>query len=203
MNMATPSHGTTPFRIFFGGPDCQPRALRDLLDARLSAVPLGGEVAWATYYSRDEALAEALVSAKKRGVRVCVTVEAKPRTARANSPVLDMLRDEANLAGDCRALRHIWPESLLSRKPPRLHLKLYYFSHPEPHVLVGTFNPSGNVPEDARIVAEIGDQDRGHNYLVEITDRQLVTGLRDHARSLHQSLHGPWERLLPRNKGCS
>jgi phosphatidylserine/phosphatidylglycerophosphate/cardiolipin synthase-like enzyme len=199
MNISTPSTDTARFRIFFGGPDCRPRILSDLLNARVSAVPPGGEVAWATYYFRDEALAEALVNAKKRGVRVCVTVEAKPRTARANSPVLDMLRDEARLAGDCRALRHSWPESLLSRKPPRLHLKLYYFSHPEPHVLVGTFNPSGNMPEDPSVVAEIGDQDRGHNYLVEITDPQLVAGLRDHARSLHQSLHGPWERLLPRN----
>ncbi len=199
MNMATHSRGDARFRIFFGGPDCQPRTLRDLLNSRVAAVPPGGEILWATYYFRDEALAEALVYAKQRGVTVRLTVEAKPRTARANSPVLDMLRDEANLAGDCRELKHCWPESLFCARRPRLHLKLYYFSHPEPHVLVGTFNPSGNMPEDPSVVAEIGDQDRGHNYLVEIADRQLVAGLRDHARSLHLSLHGPWERLLPRN----
>jgi len=63
MNMATPSHGTTPFRIFFGGPDCQPRTQRDLLKAPVSAVPSGGEILWTTYYFRDEALAEALVHA--------------------------------------------------------------------------------------------------------------------------------------------
>lgn len=199
MNMATPSHGTTPFRIFFGGPDCQPRTLRDLLKARVSAVPSGGEILWTTYYFRDEALAEALVHAKQRGVTVRLTVEAKPRTARANLPVLDMLRNKAGLAGDCRALKHVWPESLFCRKRPRLHLKLYYFSHPEPHVLVGTFNPSGNTPEDPSVVAEIGDQDRGHNHLVEITDSRLVIPLRDHLLFLHGGLHGPWERLLPRN----
>jgi phosphatidylserine/phosphatidylglycerophosphate/cardiolipin synthase-like enzyme len=198
MTMSKPLTGNPQFRIFFGGPDCQPRTLRDLLNSHISAVPSGGEIIWATYYFRDEALADALVQAKKRGVTVRLTLEANPRTARANLQVFDLLQGAGNLAGDCRPLRHNWPDNLHWKKP-RLHIKLYYFSHPEPHVLVGTFNPSGNQPEDPHIVAEIGDQDRGHNYLVEITDSRLVFPLRDHLLLLHGRPHGPWERLLPRN----
>jgi phosphatidylserine/phosphatidylglycerophosphate/cardiolipin synthase-like enzyme len=197
--MFAPSTENPHFRIFFGGPDCQPRTLHDLLNSHVSAVPSGGEILWATYYFRDEALADALVLAKKRGVSVRVTLEGKPRTGRANLPVLAKLQGTGNLAGDCRALKHIYPDNLDFWKRPRLHLKLYYFSHPEPHVLVGTFNPSGNQPEDPSIIAKIGDQDRGHNHLVEITDSRLVAPLRDHLRLLHGGLHGPWERLLPRN----
>ncbi|MRR05733.1 MAG: hypothetical protein EG828_02130 [Deltaproteobacteria bacterium] len=198
MTMSTPSTDKPQFRIFFGGPDCRPRALRDLLHSHICAVPSGGEIFWATYYFRDEALADALVQARKRGVTVRLTLEANPRTARANLPVLEMLQSPGNLAGNCRSLRHTWPDNLRWKKP-RLHIKLYYFSHPEPHVLVGTFNPSGNQPEDPNIVAEIGDQDRGHNHLVEISDSRLVYPLRDHLRLLHGGSHGPWERLLPRN----
>ncbi len=198
MIMSTPSTADPQFRIFFGGPDRPPRALRDLLHSRVSAVPAGGEIFWATYYFRDEALADALVQAKKRGVTVRLTLEANPRTVRANLPVLDRLQRADNLAGDLRSLGHPWPDNL-PRKNPRLHIKLYYFSHPEPHVLVGTFNPSGNRPEDPDIVREIGDQDRGHNHLVEITDSRLVLPLREHVRLLHARPHGPWERLLPRN----
>lgn len=196
--MATHSTAHPPFRIFFGGPDRPPRALRDLLHSRVSAVPCGGEIFWATYYFRDEALAHALVEAKKRGVTVRLTLEANPHTVHVNLPVVSMLQKAENLAGDVRSVNHIWPDNL-HRKKPRLHIKLYYFSHPEPHVLVGTFNPSGNRPEDPHIIAEIGDQDGGHNCLLEITDKRLVLPLRAHGRLLHARPHGPWERLLPRN----
>jgi hypothetical protein len=64
--------------------------------------------------------------------------------------------------------------------------------------LVGTFNPSGSLQEDQEIIAEIGDQDRGHNLLVELSDPALVRGLYRHALSLYRACHGPWEFALPR-----
>jgi hypothetical protein len=185
-------------RAFFGGPDCRPRVLRDLLASRVSAVPLGGEIFWATYYFRDRALADALAEAGRRGVKVRLAIEAHPRTAAANLGVLEMLRDPDNLGSGCRGVGHFLPDNL-RWKTPRLHIKLYYFSHPEPHCLVGTFNPSGNIPEDQDILAEIGDQDRGHNHLVELTDSRLVLPLRKHLLQLHSGHHGPWERLMPAN----
>jgi phosphatidylserine/phosphatidylglycerophosphate/cardiolipin synthase-like enzyme len=182
------------FRAFFGGPDRPPRALRDLLYSHLAAVPAGGEIAWGTYYFRDQALAQALLQAGRRGVNLRLTLEANPRTAQANRSVIETLRS----TGGLRAVKHPWPDNLLWKKP-RLHLKLYYFSHPEPHVLLGTFNPSGNRPEDPQVIAEIGDQDRGHNHLVEITGGRLVPALRKHLHRLYRFPHGPWERLLPSN----
>jgi phosphatidylserine/phosphatidylglycerophosphate/cardiolipin synthase-like enzyme len=184
-------------RVFFGGPDRPPRVLRDLLHARICAVPPGGEICWATYYFCDEALARALVQARDRGVTVRLSLEDHPRTPRANHAVRSILQS-AGFGDDFRAVRHSWPDNLLWKKP-RLHLKLYYFSYPEPHVLVGTFNPSGNTPADPDLLAEIGDQDRGHNHLVELSDSRLVVPLHDHLRMLHNAPHGPWERFLPRN----
>ena len=36
-------------KVHFGGPDRPPRALRDLLHARVEAVPAEGTIDWMTY----------------------------------------------------------------------------------------------------------------------------------------------------------
>lgn len=196
---STPSDTDSRFRLFFGGPDQPPRRLRDLLEFHIDAVPAGGEIFWATYYFRDRALASALIRAQQRGVKLRVVLEAKPRTPRANLPVVELLENTGDLGKNLRLIRHRWPDNLGFRTP-RLHLKLYFFSHPQPHVLLGTFNPSGDIPEDPDLMKEIGDQDHGHNYLIEVSDRPLVRPLRDHLLRLHASHHGPWERFLAGNK---
>ena len=187
-----------PFRVFWGGPDCPPRWLRDVLEARIHAVPAGGEILWITYYFRDEALATALVQAHRRGVRVKVIMEGNPREGAVNGRVLECLGGESGLGNGLRALHHRLRD-IRSLKHCRLHEKLYYFSHPAPNVLVGTYNPSGNIPEDPAIIGQIGDQDRGHNLLVEILDSILVQELYEHALHLFKACHGPWECFLPRN----
>lgn len=183
------------FQIFWGGPDRPQRFLRDLLEQRIHEVPSGGEILWVTYYFRDEGLAQALLKASQRGVKVRVVIEGKPRTEAANSRVIELLAAEGALGKNLRVLSHNRLDKQFKRS--RLHEKLYYFSHPEPCVLVGTFNPSGNLPEDPVIIREIGDQDRGHNVLVEILDQKLVVGLYAHAHRLFCSTHGPWERFAP------
>lgn len=165
--------------VHIGGPDKKPRLLRDLLQEKVEAVPPGGAIAWATYYFRDRQLAHALVAAHDRGVSVVVQVEGSPRREGANDEVLRILasRDLTGL--------HIHR----SRTPllhSHLHSKIYHFSHPVPSALVGSFNPSGDDPEDAAVVAEIGDQDRGHNILVELFDSALVDGLGHHVAHLHK-----------------
>jgi len=182
----------TDLQVFWGGPDCSPRRLRNILEKKIHAVPTGGEILWVTYYFRDTGLAQALLQARQRGVMVRVLLERTPRTKTANDKVKRLL---ATLGRNLRILNHTW---ILKRsKKSRLHEKLYYFSHPAPHVLVGTFNPSGDSPEDPAIIREIGDQDRGHNLLAEISDQILVQALYTHARRLFQMLHGIWERFLP------
>jgi phosphatidylserine/phosphatidylglycerophosphate/cardiolipin synthase-like enzyme len=189
---------SNPFQVFWGGPDRPPRYLRNVLEKRIASVPAGGEILWATYYFRDERLAAALMDASARGVRVRVVMEGNPRTGAVNEHVASLLKNAGCLNLKVRTLSHYLPNNYFFRRC-RLHEKLYYFSHPEPYALVGTFNPSGNQPENPDVLREIGDQDRGHNVLVEISDPTLVRALYDHVEDLFSGLHGPWERFLNRN----
>jgi phosphatidylserine/phosphatidylglycerophosphate/cardiolipin synthase-like enzyme len=170
----------------FGGPD-RPRALRDLLERRVEAVPAGGEILFAAYYFRDRALAEALLRAHRRGVAVKVVIEALPRLRRANEAVVAAL---AELGPGLRVLRQMGGLA-------HLHEKLYAFSHPRPTVFVGSFNPSGDPPDDPDVIRAIGDQDRGHNLLVELAGPE-VHGLTAHARWLHGAPHGLLDRFSRR-----
>jgi phosphatidylserine/phosphatidylglycerophosphate/cardiolipin synthase-like enzyme len=181
--------------IHFGGPDRPPGFLRDLLAERVAAVPAGGAIDWVTYYFRDRRLAAALLHARERGVQVRITLDGRPRTPHANESVVQMLRGA--LGGGVRVVAHSMdgtPWVKLVR--PRLHEKLYCFSHPQPVAFVGSFNPSGDDPEDEpEVLQEIGDQDRGHNLLVGLRDRALVEGLVAHARALHGRRHGAFDRF--------
>lgn len=186
------------FKVFWGGPDQPSRFLRDVLEERIHAVPSGGEILWATYYFRDEGLANALTQASCRGVRVRIAIDGNPRTGAVNNRVRKLLKNDNALGGGLRTINHRIVDNRYFRSC-RLHEKLYYFSHPCPTALVGTFNPSGNHPEDPVIIKKIGDQDRGHNLLVEFHDSILVQGLYAHANRVFQMIHGPWERFLPQN----
>lgn len=162
--------------LHFGGPDRPARFLRDLLKQRVEAVPAGGEIAWATYYFRDLELADALVAACDRGVKVRVHIEGCPRRTDANDAVIARLSAHG-LDGNLRIHRSTVP---WKRMRPYLHAKIYVFSHPEPSALIGSFNPSGNLPDDPLVIADIGDQDRGHNLLAEYRDPTLVMALSAH-----------------------
>lgn len=155
--------------IHYGGPDQPPRALRNVLQTRIEAAPPGSEIVWSTYYFRDRQLADALVAAQKRGVQVRVILDARPRRSGANTEVIERLR--AGLGDGLRVYRSFIPGA-------RLHAKIYAFSGPEPVAFIGSFNPSGDDPEDPDVVAEIGDQDRGHNLLVQFREPQVVDAVR-------------------------
>jgi phosphatidylserine/phosphatidylglycerophosphate/cardiolipin synthase-like enzyme len=194
---ATERGADTGSRVHFGGPDAAPGLLRDLLAERVALVPRGGSIEFVTYYFRDRRLAAALVAARGRGVDVRVTLDGHPRTRHANDAVIDLLEGADGLGAGLRCV--VGP---LDARPfgailrPRLHEKLYCFSHPEPAAFVGSFNPSGDDPEDApEVIREIGDHDRGYNTLVEIRAPDAVAALRGHARSLHRARHGPFDRI--------
>lgn len=172
--------------VHFGGPDLPRGALRDILEARIDAVPTGGSIAWATYYFRDQALAHALLRAKHRGVNVSVVLEKHPREPDANDPVFELLGNGDGIgSGLHRFARPSWlPDAPIK---PHLHCKIYAFSHPTPTVLIGSFNPSGDGPDDdAELIASIGDQDAGHNLLVEHHERKFVAAMFRHLARL------PW-----------
>ena len=174
-----PATAETIGSVHFGGPDLPPGALRDLLLRRIQASPPGSRIDWATYYFLDRALADALIAASHRGVRVCLIVEGDPRLGGANIGVLALLRHDGLNGGLLVRRRADWPLRGLSGK---LHIKVYAFSYPRPVALVGSFNPSG-AASDA-VIREIGDQDRGHNLLVEITGSGLVRTLVAHIERL-------------------
>lgn len=164
--------------IEFGGPDLPPRRLRDLLQDHVDQAPPGSRIDWATYYFRDRALAEALMRASNRGVQVRLVLEPEPRRTGANDAVISML-EEHGLGGGL----HLYSGIARNRARGRLHTKIYAFS--EPCVAwVGSFNPSGDEPEDAEVIAEIGDQDRGHNLLLGIERPKLVAALRRQVEQL-------------------
>jgi hypothetical protein len=149
-----------------------PRRLRDLLQKHVEDSPPGSRIDWATYYFRDRALAQALMAASDRGVRVRLVLEGEPRLPSANEAVIKMLRRHGLGGG----LRLYDPGPI---KPGHMHAKIYAFSHPDV-AWVGSFNPSGDEPEDADVVAEIGAQDRGHNLLLGIERPRLTRALRWH-----------------------
>jgi len=175
---------TSPtFDIHFGGPDLPPQRLRDILAERVAAVPSGGAIDWVTYYFRDRRLAAELVRARRRGVRVTVTLDGRPRTEHANDAVIAMLTGPEGLGDGLRIISPAGIPTLDGKQlKPRLHAKLYCFSHPTPVAYIGSFNPSGDQPEqDPGVIRKIGDQDRGHNLLVGIHDPVLVQHLKAYA----------------------
>lgn len=196
------ARGRAGLTVHFGGPDRPPGALRDLLQARVDAVPAGGWIHFATYYLRDSGLVRALIRARERGVRVRVTLEGRPRLASANQAAVGQLSNEGGFGSDLRVLFHTpIPLGRGRWAQPHLHSKIYVFSHPVPLALIGSFNPSGggvDGPDDPEVLRQIGDQDRGHNFLVETRDEPLVAGLATHSDWLHGSAHGLLERLSPR-----
>jgi phosphatidylserine/phosphatidylglycerophosphate/cardiolipin synthase-like enzyme len=188
--------------VHFGGPDRPVAFLRDLLAERIARVPEDGSIDWVTYYFRDRRLAAALVDARKRGVDVRVTLDGHPRTPHANDAVIEML--EAGLGNGLRVVRGRLDGTPLGKiARPRLHEKLYCFSHPSPVAFVGSFNPSSDSPEaESEVIEVIGDHDRAHNLLVELCAPDLVRGLVDHARSLHTAPHSCFDRFPASANRC-
>ena len=161
--------------VYYGGPDLPPRALRDLLKAKVEAAPAGSEIIWATYYFRDHDLAERLVAAQRRGVKVRIRIEGTPRTSGANSAVINTLRTGL---GKGLRLQRSWFGLA------NLHAKIYTFTGPEPESMIGSFNPSGDETPDPAMIAEIGDQDRGQNLLVSFRAPKVALSLPRQAERL-------------------
>jgi len=182
-------------QVYFGGPDRPVGFLRDLLAERVARIPAGGSIDWVTYYFRDRRLAAALIEAHERGVGVRVTLDGHPRTPHANNAVINILK--AGLGDGLRVVSGRLDGTPLGKiARPRLHEKLYCFSHPTPVAFVGSFNPSSDSPEsEPEVIEVIGDHDRAHNLLVELGHLDLVHALRDHARSLQLARHGCSDRF--------
>jgi phosphatidylserine/phosphatidylglycerophosphate/cardiolipin synthase-like enzyme len=170
--------------VEFGGPDLPPRRLRNLLQEQIDASPPGSRIDWATYYFRDRELAAALIRASDRGVRVTLVLQWRPRRSDANQRVISLLAEHGIVGG----LHRYYPE----RADGYLHAKVYAFSHPD-IAWIGSFNPSGDEPEDPEVVADIGDQDRGDNLLLDVERPRLTAALRNYVAALSRPPSVPLE----------
>ncbi|MET0375778.1 MAG: phospholipase D-like domain-containing protein [Rhizorhabdus sp.] len=171
VDIARPLDAPTIGAVHFGGPDQPPGALSKLLLERIDATPAGQRIDWATYYFRDLDLARALIAASDRGVKVRLVIDGDPRLDTANDGAIALLKRDGLNGG--LVVRGAMPDPF-DRLSGKLHTKIYAFSWPRPVALVGSFNPSGDEDTDAATIAAIGDQDRGHNLLVELTSHALV-----------------------------
>jgi len=198
VDVSSGSTAPTIGQIYFGGAGKPDGALRDLLLQRVRATPAGQSIDWATYYFLDPQLAQALVEASRRGVRVHLVVEGDPRLETANGAVITMLRRDGLNGGLTIRPAAPFPLKYVSGKR---HAKIYAFSWPKPVALVGSFNPSGGAGDDApAILREIGDQDRGHNMLVEITSPGLVDALVHHVAELARNQGSIWRFIAENNR---
>ena len=179
--------------VFFGGPDKPPYFLRDLLAQKIVSVQPGGEIFWITYYFRDFFLASKLIEAAKRGVKVSLVLEARPRLKNANDEVYNLLKN-SNI--EIKYIKHFTPHKSFFKGMPKIHEKIYYFMDgSEASALVGSFNPSGRESDSPEIIKLIGDQDRGHNFLVEITDSNLLNAIYEHCLYMKNVNHGIFENF--------
>lgn len=119
--------------------------------------------------------------ASDRGVGVRLVIDGHPRCARANEAVIALLSAHGLNGGFA-----------LYNGTGHLHSKIYGF---DDFALVGSFNPSGNTPEDPSIIAEIGDQDRGHNLLLRINSEPMLVALRSQIASLATEQKGLFRRF--------
>jgi hypothetical protein len=179
--------------LHFGGPDRPARALSRVLLGLVEASGPGDAIHWSTYYFRDQVLARALMAAVDRGVNVQLLLEGTPRRRDANRAVVAMLKQHG-LNGGLRMHARITELDVFHA---HVHAKLYVFTGRRPVALFGSFNPSGDEPEmHPEIIEEIGDQDRGHNLLLQVTDPALVNELRRQIEFWQGSNLGATLRLM-------
>ena len=191
--------------VFFGGPDLQKDALRNILLESINATPADHQIKWICYYLNDKDIVKAIINAINRGVYVSIILDAHPRVPSVNQYAIDAL---AALKSDKLAFlqasnQRLWKYIGINWQP-HLHSKLYYFSYPEPHIYIGSYNPTTNTLH----TNVIGDHSISHNVLVKITEAGSIKTLleyftnichassRRYARfsSLHNKIHrsGEW-----------
>ena len=188
---------TTHKDIYFGGPDLKKNALRNVLLESIQAVPAGGEITWMCYYLNEQSILNALINAAKNGVNITILIDKNPRTPDVNKESLSQLKKINEIKLIALQKKPFW-EYFGINWHPHFHSKYYYFSHPAPHVYIGSYNPTAGINElGSEIINVIGDHSISHNLLVKINDISLVNQLQAHIYSLKKHITRYFARLLP------
>jgi len=173
--------------LYFGGPSKAPRRLRDVLAAKIEAQAADDMIIWATYYFCDFDLAQRLMNAYDRGVKVQLVLQEKPRFKSANQPVINLLKSHPIWSG----VTLYNPKGKLKGN---LHSKIYVFKGAVSSAFIGSFNPSGDGAGNAELLTEIGDQDRGYNLLLELFNLKLIETLANLALEIGDKNGSFWRR---------
>jgi phosphatidylserine/phosphatidylglycerophosphate/cardiolipin synthase-like enzyme len=134
---------TSSAKTYFGGPDKSKNLLRDILVEHIQAAPAGGDIQWVCYYLNDPVIFQALIDASERGVSIKLTIDGTARSPSINQACITVLSQLNRYPIKINIVKNkpVW-EYFGLKWHAHLHSKLYYFSHPTPHVLVGSYNPT-------------------------------------------------------------
>ena len=159
---------------YFGGPDLEKNALRNILLKHIQNVPANGHICWMCYYFNEPKLFNALIEAAERGVQIELVIDASPRTPEINAACLSMLKNHQCIQIIEVTTMPFW-QYLGIDWHGHMHSKMYYFSHPGPHVLIGSYNPttdSNQIKPD--LIEKIGDHTISHNTLIQIDSTSVI-----------------------------
>lgn len=163
--------------VIFGGPDKPKNILRDRLLAEINAVPAKGNIFWVCYYFHDPDLFTALIAAAQRDVKIEIIIDGKPRCPDINQACISLLKNQANIKLILATTKPLWEYFGLNWHA-HTHSKIYYFSHPEPHALIGSYNPTSDaIDSNTDMIEKIGDHSISYNTLVKINDAKLLTNI--------------------------
>jgi len=183
---------------YFGGPDKTKNLLRDTLVEYIEAVPTNGHISWLCYYIHDPVIFQALIDASERGVKIDLIIDGRPRSPSINQACIDRFSPLKHCLINLIIVKKkpLW-EYLGIRWHPHLHSKLYYFSHPTPRVLVGSYNPTcGKEHLDEASIQKIGDHSISHNVLVKIDNQDIVICLKDYILDMQNYWRRKFSRVL-------
>jgi phosphatidylserine/phosphatidylglycerophosphate/cardiolipin synthase-like enzyme len=173
----------------FGGPDLAKNLLRDVLHASILQTPSGAEIKWLCYYLNDQTIIDALIGASRRSVNVTILIDKNPRTPQVNETSIRQLKKHISPTLQLVMLekKHIW-QYLGIQWHAHFHGKCYYFSGPEPHAYVGSYNPTAGSSElPHEVIKKIGDHSISHNVLVKVNEPYMISMLLDHIRKIQQT----------------
>ena len=194
-------HSSTS-KIYFGGPDLERHLLRDVLVDSIRNTPKGGHINWMCYYLNEPKIIQTLLDAANRGVKIVVFIDANPRVPEINLPGITQLREHSSIKVIAARKKPVWEYFGLNWHP-HFHTKLYYFSHPNPHTLIGSYNPTAGFEQlSHNLLDQIGDHSISHNALIDIAERDIVTDLNNYAGNIQKYWYRKFARVLPSHNKC-
>ena len=173
--------------VYFGGPDKEKHTLRDTLLKHIQNVPANGKIYWMCYYFNEPILFDALIAASNRGVEIKLIIEGNPRSSEVNVSCFKVLSEQTNISIAIKTSKPFW-RYLGIHWHGHMHAKMYYFSHPNPCVLIGSYNPTSD-PHDinSHLIDQIGDHTISHNVLVKTHENVVTSNLIKHFCKIYDS----------------